>query len=235
MRRMMYLAVVGAASATVMAVTTGTAAIANVDTSSLLLTDCVVRHLDERGGVADSSTERHGSVLGQFRCTNGKWELLSELVDRRSAFKADEVVKHVDGTVSVRKMVSLGSSHDLTIAERTGLLRAVTGDATATIEGAIVAVDDGRERTEAELQALLAGNDTTGVRVVGQVNLPAAGQTQADIIGQVGGDPGGDYVLYFWSKIIKLAAAAVVWAAEKIYDSCTLNVTPRGFEIRCQF
>jgi hypothetical protein len=214
MKRMAHrLAVLGVAGG--MVLTMPAAAVAQTGKAGKGGTDCVVEHVDERGEVRDTSTEPEGAVYGQFRCEGGQWVFAWAPFERDDAITAGEVQVDPAGTVSVRRFAGPALGNDLTVAEMAGIVQALSGSKEVMFDRAVVAVDDGKERTPEEIEALLAGKDTTGVRVLGTVEWPDPAKSSADLIDEVGGTP-ETTVVYFsiWGAI----KDAIAWVVDTLND-----------------
>ncbi len=208
MRRLMPLAL--AASTMVAAVGMANPAAAGKGDKGA---DCVVQHVDERGQVRDSSIDPEGTMRGEFRCVGGAWRY------SWAPFGADDFVTatqlRVDpkGAVSITGYERLGRRPQLTLGERADIARAATGARAVAITRAIVAVNDGRQRTPEEVAALFAGKDSTGVKVLRTVERPDPASTVGDI---VDGVDGGSVVVYFWSEIWDGIVDFFTWVGDTI-------------------
>ncbi|RZT80428.1 hypothetical protein EV382_3677 [Micromonospora violae] len=209
-----HLAVIGVVSATVLAMSSA-AAVARTDKPPHKGTDCVVEYVDERGGVVRTETEREGREYGQFRCVGGQWTFAWEPFRADDMITADAIQLDPSGAVSVRRFTGPALGYDLTVGEMAGIARAISGSREVVVDRAIVAVDDGKERTPEQIQALLAGKDDTGVKVLDIVDKPNAAMSTKDLIDEAGGTP-ETTVVYFsiWGAI----KAAVAWVVDKIGD-----------------
>jgi hypothetical protein len=208
------LAVIGVIGGTVLA--TSSAAAAATDKQPDRGTDCVVQHVDERGGIVRTETESEGRMIGQFRCVGGQWTFAWAPFDADDAILADEIRVDPSGAVSVPRWTGPALGNDLTLGEIAAITRAVTGSNEVRIDRAIVAVDDGRQRTPEQIEALLAGRDTTGVRVLGAIDAPDPAKSPKNLIDEVGGTP-ETTVVYFsiWGAI----KGALAWIAGKLGDA----------------
>ncbi|MEU4472812.1 hypothetical protein [Micromonospora sp. NPDC023888] len=207
------LAVIGVVSATVLAMST--AAVAQTDKPPTKGTDCVVQHVDDRGGIVRTETEPEGREYGQFRCVGGQWTFAWDPFGADDMITADEIQIDPAGAVSVRRFTGPALGNDLTVGEIAGIARAVSGSREVLIDRAIVAVDDGRERTPEQIEALFAGKDTTGVRVLDIIEKPNAAMSTTDVIDEAGGTP-ETTVVYFslWGAIKSVFA----WIVDTIGD-----------------
>lgn len=202
---------------------------------------CVVEQVDERGGVTHTSAAREGSVYGQFRCVGGQWELETSPFERGDAITSGAIQVDPSGNVSASRLSGPALSYGMSLAEMARVYQAVTGEA-VTIERAVVTVDDGRIRTPEQIEALLAGRDTTGARVLDIVDRPDQALSPGDIVGDAGGTPGNTVVyLSIWGAI-KNAFWSVVDAVTDAYDwldeHCDWHFVPPpnfGIELRCRF
>jgi hypothetical protein len=227
------LAVMGVVGATVLA--TSTTALAQTDKPPTKGADCVVQYVDERGGIVRTGTEPEGREYGRFRCASGQWTFAWDPFGADDVIVADEVVVDPSGAVSVRRFTGPALGNDLTIGEITAIAQAVTGSAEVAVDRAIVAVDDGKERTPEEIAALLAGKDTTGVRVLDTIDKPDAARSAKDVIDEAGGTP-ETTVVYFslWGAIKSVFA----WVADTISDiggwferHCDWGLSPSGLGV----
>lgn len=206
------LAVIGVVSGTVLAMST--AAVAHTDKPPQK-GDCVVQHVDDRGEVVRTTTEPEGREQGEFRCVAGRWTFAWAPFGADDLITADEIQIDPSGTVSARRFAGPALGNDLTVGEITGIARAVSGSREVLVDRAIVAVDDGKERTPEQVEALLAGKDTTGVRVLDIIEKPGAAMSTKDVIDEAGGTP-ETTVVYFsiWGAIKGLFA----WIVDTIGD-----------------
>ena len=184
------LAVIGVVSGTVLAMSS--AAVAQTVKPPQKGTDCVVEHVDERGEVVRTETEREGREYGPFRCVGGQWTFAWAPFAADDMITADEIQVDPAGAVSVRRFAGPALGNDLTVGEMAGIARAISGSREVLIDRAIVAVDDGKERTPEQVEALLAGKDDTGVRVLDIIEKPNAAMSTKDVIDEAGGDPRDD-------------------------------------------
>jgi hypothetical protein len=208
------LAVIGVVGGTVL--TMSSAAVAQDDTQPEKGTGCVVQHVDERGGIVRTETESEGRMIGQFRCVDGQWTFDWTPFGADDAILADEIWVNPSGAVSVPRFTGPALGNDLTLGEVAAIAQAVTGSKEVEVDRAIVAVDDGKQRTPEEIEALLAGEDTTGVRVLGTIEKPDPAKSPKDLIDEVGGTPEST-VVYFslWGAI----KGALAWVAGKLGDA----------------
>ncbi|MFF0154435.1 hypothetical protein [Micromonospora sp. NPDC005203] len=214
MKRLAHrLAVVGVVSATVLAMST--AAVARTDRPPSKGTDCVVQQVDERGGIVSTETEPEGREHGPFRCVGGRWTFAWDPFGADDLITADEIQIDPAGAVSVRRFAGPALGNELTVGEITTIAQAVSGSREVLIDRAIVAVDDGKERTPEQVEALLAGKDTTGVRVLDIIEKPTAAMSTKDVIDEAGGTP-ETTVVYFslWGAIKSVFA----WIVDTISD-----------------
>jgi hypothetical protein len=177
-------------------------------------TDCVVQYVDEHGQVRDTSTEPEGTVRGEFRCVAGAWQYSwapGEFIT------APQLQVNPAGAVSVPEFQRPERSRNLTLGEMAGIARAVSGSKEVVFMRAVVAVDDGRERTAEEVEALLAGKDTTGAKVLRTIDRPDPAMTVQDVVGDTGGGQ-GPVVVYFWSEIWDAITDAVNWVIDGINE-----------------
>ncbi|KAB1947551.1 hypothetical protein F8271_04305 [Micromonospora sp. ALFpr18c] len=207
------LAVIGVVSGTVLAMSS--AAVAQTDEPPTRGTDCVVQYVDDRGEVVRTGTEPEGRMYGQFRCVGGQWRFAWEPFGADDLIAADAIRIDPSGAVSVRRFTGPALGNDLTLGEIAAIARAVTGSPAVTIDRAIVAVDDGKERTPEQVEALLAGKDDTGVRVLDIIEKPNAAMSTKDVIDEAGGLP-ETTVVYFslWGAIKSVFA----WIVDTISD-----------------
>ncbi|MEH0928423.1 hypothetical protein [Micromonospora sp. CPCC 205558] len=205
------LAVIGVVGAMVLAVSS--TAVAQTVKPPQKGTDCVVEHVDERGGVVRTETEREGREYGPFRCVGGQWTFAWAPFAADDMITASEIQVDPAGAVSVRRFAGPALGYDLTVGEMAGIARALSGSREVFFDRAIVAVDDGKERTPEQIRALLAGKDDTGVRVLDIIDKPNAAMSTKDLIDEAGGTP-ETTVVYFsiWGAI----KAAVAWVVDKI-------------------
>ncbi len=238
MRRMTYRsAVLGVISGMVLAMPA--VAVARPDEPRKGGTDCVVQYLDERGEVIKTATEPERAVHGQFRCVGGEWEFAWAPFERADAITASEIQVDPAGNVSVRQFAGPALTGKLTMAEIAGITAALTGEKKLMIDRAVVVVDDGRKRTPKEIEALLAGKDTTGAKVLKVVDRPDPAKTMDDIIADVGTKEPTVVYLSFWGAI-KRAIAWVVGVLEEIgevvRDHCRVVPGPNyGVVFTCEW
>ncbi|WFF00845.1 hypothetical protein [Micromonospora sp. WMMD964] len=207
------LAVIGVVSGTVLAMSS--AAVAQTGRPPHKGTDCVVQYVDERGGVDRTETEPEGRAHGAFRCLGGRWTFAWDPFGPDDMITAAEIQIDPSGAVSVRRITGPALGNDLTLGEIAGIVRAVSGSREALIDRAVVAVDDGKERTPEQVAALLAGKDDTGVRVLGTLDKPDPAMSTKDVVDEVGGTP-ETTVVYFslWGAIKSVFA----WIVDTISD-----------------
>jgi len=209
---MRRLAVIAAVSAIVL--TMSSAAAAGSGKPPEKGTDCVAHYVDDKGKIIRTAVEPEGRKHGQFRCTGGQWVFGWDPFGPDDAITAGEIWIDPAGTASVRQFRGPALGNELTIGEIAAIAQAVTGSR-AAVERAIVAVDDGKERTPEQIEALLAGKDTTGVKVLDTVDKPDPRKMTKDIIGDAGGTPETTVVyLSFWGAIKGFFA----WVADTITD-----------------
>lgn len=200
---------------------------------------CVVQQVDERGGIVATSVQREGAEYGYFRCAFGRWEYARARFGGENTLVARELQVDPAGVVSVRRLAGAALGYDLTMAEMAEVFEAVTGDRDMVIARAVVVVADGRERTEAEVEALLAGRDGTGARVLRTLDRPGPDLTTDDIIGGTGGSPENTVVYFSIWGAIKRAVAWVVDqvrdAADWLEDHCDWGSDPDGIFVVCRW
>ncbi|WP_433649497.1 hypothetical protein ACQP2C_22850 [Micromonospora zamorensis] len=214
MKRLAHrLAVIGAVSGTVLAMSS--AAVARPDKPPTKGTDCVVQHVDERGGIVRTETEPDGREHGQFRCEGGRWTFAWDPFGADDMIRAGEIQIDPAGAVSARRFTGPALGNDLTVGEIATIAQAVSGSREVLIDRAIVAVDDGKERTPEQIEALLAGKDDTGVRVLDIIEKPNAAMSTKDVIDEAGGTPEST-VVYFsiWGAI----KSVIAWIVDTIGD-----------------
>ncbi|MFG1918661.1 hypothetical protein [Micromonospora sp. NPDC048898] len=212
MKRLAHrIAVLGVVSATVLALPS--TAVARTDKPPTKGTDCVVQHLDDRGGVVRTETEPPGRVHGQFRCEGGQWTFAWDPFGADDLITAGEIQIDPAGAVSVRRFTGPALGNDLTVGEIATIAQAVSGSREVLVDRAIVAVDDGRERTPEQIEALFAGKDDTGVRVLDIIEKPNAARSAKDVIDEAGGTP-ETTVVYFslWGAI----KSVIAWIVDTI-------------------
>ncbi|MCX5066858.1 hypothetical protein OOJ91_13485 [Micromonospora lupini] len=227
------LAVVGMVGGMLLA--TSSAAVARSDKPPTRGTDCVVQYIDERGGIVRTETEPEGREHGRFRCVAGQWTFAWDPFGADDRIVADEIWIDPSGAVSVRRFTGPALGNDLTMGEIAAIAQAVTGSGDVLIDRAIVAVDDGKERTPEQVEALLAGKDTTGVRVLKTIDKPDAALSAKDIIDEAGGTPETTVVYFsFWGAI----KAALSWVADTIGEigewidrHCGWGPSPNGLGV----
>ncbi|MGW5559557.1 hypothetical protein ACWER9_20350 [Micromonospora sp. NPDC003944] len=216
------LAVVGVVSATVL--TMSSAAVAQTEKPPRKGADCVVQHVDERGGVVRTETAPEGREYGPFRCAGGTWAYAWEPFGEDDRITADAIQVEPSGAVSVRRFTGPALGNDLTVGEIAGIARAVSGSPEVFVDRAIVAVDDGKERTPEQIAALLAGKDDTGVRVLDIIEKPDAAMSTKDVIDEAGGTPETTVVYFSLWGAIKSVFAWIVdtinYIGEWIDDHC---------------
>ncbi|WP_406072078.1 hypothetical protein [Micromonospora sp. NBC_01638] len=227
------LAVIGVVSGTVLAMSS--AAVAQTDKPPKKGTDCVVQYVDDRGGIVRTETEPEGRVYGQFRCVGGQWMFAWDPFGADDVIAADEIWINPSGAVSVRRFTGPALGNDLTLGEIAAIAQAVTGSEKVLIDRAIVAVDDGKERTPEQIEALLAGKDTTGVRVLDTVEKPDPARSTKDVIDEAGGTPEST-VVYFsiWGAIKSVFAwvsDTVKEVGEWIDRHCHWGPSPNGLGV----
>ncbi|TQJ24433.1 hypothetical protein FBZ33_4764 [Micromonospora sp. A202] len=214
MKRLAHrLTVIGVVSGTVLAMSS--AAVARPDKPPTKGTDCVVQHVDERGGIVRTETEPEGREHGQFRCEGGQWTFAWDPFGADDVIRAGEIQIDPAGAVSARRFTGPALGNDLTVGEIATIAQAVSGSREVLIDRAIVAVDDGKERTPEQIEALLAGKDDTGVRVLDIIEKPNAAMSTKDVIDEAGGTPEST-VVYFsiWGAIKSVFA----WIVDTIGD-----------------
>lgn len=241
MRPLAYrLAVLGAIGGIALA-TTAAATPAVAGESTPINGNCVIEHVDERGQVTDTASAQEGKEYGRFRCADGQWKLVRNPFDRDDAVTSLEIQIDTAGNVSPGRLVGSALGMGMTLGDMARLVQALTGEE-VVVDRAIVAVDDGRQRTPEEVQALLAGKDTTGVRVLGEVDRLDQTMTTKDIIDSTEGADPDATVVYFsiWGAIkgalnwvVKKLRAAGDWLAEH----CHLEPSPTGdgADLICEF
>jgi hypothetical protein len=205
------LAVIGVASGTVLAMSS--AAVAHTDKPPQKGADCVVQHVDDRGTPVRTETAPEGREYGQFRCVGGKWTFAWEPFGPDDAITADEIQINPAGAVSVRRFTGPALGNDLTVGEIAGIARAISGSREVQIDRAIVAVDDGKERTPEQVEALLAGKDDTGVGVLDVIEKPDTAMSTKDVIDEAGGTP-ETTVVYF--SILGAIKSFFAWIVDTI-------------------
>ncbi|WP_327645635.1 hypothetical protein [Micromonospora zamorensis] len=231
MKRLAHrLAVIGVVSGTVLAMSS--AAVARPDKPPTKGTDCVVQHVDERGGIVRTETEPEGREHGQFRCEGGQWTFAWDPFGADDMIRAGEIQIDPAGAVSARRFTGPALGNDLTVGEIATIAQAVSGSREVLIDRAIVAVDDGKERTPEQIEALLAGKDDTGVRVLDIIDNPNAAMSTKDVIDEAGGTPESTVVYFSIWGAIKSVFAWIVDTigdiGEWIDDHCDLG-SPNDF------
>ncbi|MFF0470562.1 hypothetical protein ACFYPX_24390 [Micromonospora zamorensis] len=231
MKRLAHrLAVIGLVSGTVLAMSS--AAVARTDKPPTKGTDCVVQHVDDRGGIVRTETEPEGREHGQFRCTGGQWTFAWDPFGADDMIRAGEIQIDPAGAVSARRFTGPALGNDLTVGEIATIAQAVSGSREVLIDRAIVAVDDGKERTPEQVEALLAGKDDTGVRVLDVIEKPNAAMSTKDVIDEAGGTPESTVVYFSIWGAIKSVFAWIVDTigdiGEWIDDHCDLG-SPNDF------
>ncbi|WP_433551065.1 hypothetical protein ACQP08_25315 [Micromonospora zamorensis] len=231
MKRLAHrLAVIGVVSGTVLAMSS--AAVARTDKPPTKGTDCVVQHVDERGGIVRTETEPEGREHAQFRCEGGQWTFAWDPFRADDMIRAGEIQVDPAGAVSARRFTGPALGNDLTVGEIATIAQAVSGSREVLIDRAIVAVDDGKERTPEQIEALLAGKDDTGVRVLDIIEKPNAAMSTKDVIDEAGGTPESTVVYFSIWGAIKSVFAWIVDTigdvGEWIDDHCDLG-SPNDF------
>ncbi|MGC5309229.1 hypothetical protein [Micromonospora zamorensis] len=231
MKRLAHrLAVIGVVSGTVLAMSS--AAVARTDKPPTKGTDCVVQHVDERGGIVRTETEPEGREHGQFRCEGGQWTFAWDPFGADDMIRAGEIQIDPAGAVSARRFTGPALGNDLTVGEIATIAQAVSGSREVLIDRAIVAVDDGKERTPEQIEALLAGKDDTGVRVLDIIEKPNAAMSTKDVIDEAGGTPESTVVYFSIWGAIKSVFAWIVDTigeiGEWIDDHCDVG-SPNDF------
>ncbi|WP_328371436.1 hypothetical protein OHQ88_00825 [Micromonospora zamorensis] len=231
MKRLAHrLAVIGVVSGTVLAMSS--AAVARPDKPPTKGTDCVVQHVDERGGIVRTETEPEGREHGQFRCEGGQWTFAWDPFGADDMIRAGEIQIDPAGAVSARRFTGPALGNDLTVGEIATIAQAISGSREVLIDRAIVAVDDGKERTPEQIEALLAGKDDTGVRVLDIIDKPNAAMSTKDVIDEAGGTPESTVVYFSIWGAIKSVFAWIVDTigdiGEWIDDHCDLG-SPNDF------
>ncbi|MEU1644261.1 hypothetical protein ABZ422_17155 [Micromonospora zamorensis] len=231
MKRLAHrLAVIGVVSGTVLAMSS--AAVARPDKPPTKGTDCVVQHVDERGGIVRTETEPEGREHGQFRCEGGQWTFAWDPFGADDMIRAGEIQIEPSGAVSARRFTGPALGNDLTVGEIAGIAQAVSGSREVLVDRAIVAVDDGKERTPEQVAALLAGKDDTGVRVLDIIEKPEAAMSTKDVIDEAGGTPESTVVYFSIWGAIKSVFAWIVDTigeiGEWIDDHCDVG-SPNDF------
>ncbi|MFE9206779.1 hypothetical protein [Micromonospora sp. NPDC007230] len=242
MRPLAYrVAVLGAIGGIALA-TTAAATPVVAGESTPIKGECVIEHVDERGQVTETASAQEGDEYGQFRCADGQWKLVRNPFDRDDAVTSLEIQIDPAGNVSPGRLAGSALGMGMTLGDMARLVQALTGDQEVVVDRAIVAVDDGRQRTPEEVQALLAGKDTTGVRVLGEFDRLDPKMTTRDIIDVTEGADPETTVVYFsiWGAIkdalnwvVKKLRAAGDWLAEH----CHLEPSPTGggADLVCEF
>jgi hypothetical protein len=223
---------------TVLAAVGGMLLAGSAATVSAAGSQCVVQQVDERGAVVATSMQAEGTQYGRFRCAGGQWELVRAR-GAEGVLVARELQVDPAGVVSVRRLVGASLGYHLTMAEMAEVFQAITGDRDVVVGRAVVAENDGRQRTEAEIEALLAGRDGTGARVLRTLDRPSLDLTTDDIIGATGGTP-ENTVVYFsiWGAIKR----AVAWVVDQVRDAadwvenhCDWGTDPDGIFVVCRW
>lgn len=205
--------------------------------------DCVVEYIDERGEVRETATVPEGTKLGEFRCVGGVWEFSWDPYGPDESVTAPRLQVKPDGTVTAKQFVRPARARDLTLREMAGIFKAVTGAREEIVfKRAVVAVDDGRKRTPEEVEALLAGKDTTGAKILGTFDRLDPARTVEDIADETGtSEP---VVVYFLSGIWDAIVDAVNWVIDGVNevidwldDHCTWfpPPPPLGTIVTCQW
>jgi hypothetical protein len=177
---------------------------------------CVVQQLDERGAVRTTWVEKQDAKRGEFRCAGGVWEY------RWAPFKSDDVITapalQVDpaGRISAHDYSRPGRGGDLTLGELANIGRVTTGADAVILSGAVVLADDGKKRTAAEIEAILAGKDTTGAKVLRVVDKIDPESTVGGVVDGTGGN--GPVVVYFWGGLWDSITGAITGALNWIVD-----------------
>lgn len=211
-------------------------------------TECTAQHVNESGTVTGTSAENEGVVYGPFHCTAGEWRVTW------SPYGPDDVILsaviQVDpaGNATAVDMTTPWTGGYLTMAQGAALAEAVTGRTEAVIQRAVVIADDGKERTPDDVQALLAGKDTTGARVLATIDKPGLATTTKDLADQAGAmDPTVIYLSWggIWgaiksiiNKIGEVIDGAIDGAGDAfnwLQKHCTWVVSPKSIGIRCQW
>ncbi|MEV6963945.1 hypothetical protein AB0M47_02440 [Hamadaea sp. NPDC051192] len=241
MRPLAYrLAVLGAIGGMALA-TTAAATPAVAGEAAPIKGECVIEHVDERGQVVDTASAREGEEYGPFRCADGQWKLVRNPFDRDDAVTSLEIQIDPAGTVLPGRLVGPALGAGMTLHDMASLVQALTGEK-VVVDRAIVAVDDGRQRTPEQVRALLAGKDTTGVRVLGEFDRLDQAMTVKDVIdGAEGADPETTVVYFSIWGAIKDAFAWVVKKLRAVGDwldeHCHLEPSPTGdgADLVCEF
>lgn len=213
MRRLMLIAL---ATSTAVAMV-GTAGLAAVETGKG--GDCVVQYVDERGEIRDTSAEEEGTVRGEFRCVDGGvWQYSWAPSGPDDSITAPRLQVDPEGTVTAPEYFRPARARDLTLGEMADIARVVMGAREAgTFERAVVAVDDGRQRTPEEVEALLAGEDTTGAKVLRTFDRLDPAMTVQDIADETGtSEP---VVVYLLGGIWDAIVDAVNWVIDGVNDA----------------
>ena len=198
-------------------------------------TGCVVDHVDQGGEVVGTSTAPAGAKYGQFSCAGGQW---AYAWGATNVVTAPAIQVDPTGSVSVQQVDGPPLNYGITVGNLASLTGAMAGSQTVVVRKAIVTVNDGRVRTPAEIAALLAGKDTTGIKVLGIADQPDAARSVGDIVTGFGGTP-PTTVVYFWSELwnritnaIKDIVNTVVnWASQH----CNYWADPPYAGVTCAF
>ncbi|WP_221470595.1 hypothetical protein [Allocatelliglobosispora scoriae] len=178
-------------------------------------TDCVVQEVDARGAVHEKLVPE-GTKLGAFRCVNGLWQYAWAPFGPDDLVTAPALRVDAKGRVSVDRFDRPEHSSDLTIGELAGITSAITGGR-AVFQRAVVAVDDGKKRTPAEVAALLAGKDTTGAKVLRVIDRLDPQSDLPDTVGDTGGEPVVVYLLSeIWDAITGAVEAVIDWVVDGV-------------------
>jgi hypothetical protein len=206
--------------------------------------ECVVQAIDERGEVRDSWVEKEGSRLGEFVCTSEGWQYS---FGREESITAPRLQVDPEGKVTAPEYERPARARALTFSEMADVLRVVRGSREAgTFLRAVVAIDDGRERSPEEVEAILAGKDTTGAKIVRTFDRLDPDATVDDVVDESGTEE--DVVVYLlggiWDAIKGAISDAVNWVIDGINDigdwfddHCTWFPPPPpvGTIVVCQF
>lgn len=180
--------------------------------------ECVVEYVDERGAVRDTSVEKEGTVLGEFVCVGGGWQYS---FGREESITAPRLQVDPEGKVTAPEYVRPARARALTFGEMADIARVVRGSREAgTFLRAVVVIDDGKERSPEEVEALIAGKDTTGAKIVRTFDRLDPAATVDGVVDETGtSEPVVVYLLSgIWDAITGAISDAINWVIDGVND-----------------
>jgi hypothetical protein len=131
--------------------------------------DCVVENVDDNGNTVSTSTVPEGTVVGVFHCSGGEWKFGWYPFDAFVSGTAGPLAVNTSGLVEGAVLNVDTREGKLAVREIQSVVEKAFDEPLATPDKAIVVADRGTDLSAGEIEALLAGKDVDGVKLLATV------------------------------------------------------------------